>query len=239
MVFRQKMCLPAVTAVLAATAAVPTLAATGLYVGATAGGSLFHQNNKSDLDAAIVEGFNSLHYSTQIASSSLDRTSHAFGALVGYRLMPGFSIEAGYTDLGNLTYKSSGTLALTINPGISATETANVKTGAKGPTLAALGILPITTDLEIYGRAGLFFSKVTVDPYTTSIHVGPGVNAQAIGSASANSVDPLFSAGAGWHVVDHVTLRAEYTRFVNVGDKDKIGEMNIDVFNVGVTYSFN
>jgi len=39
-------------------------------------------------------------------------------------------------------------------------------------------------------------------------------------------------------VVDHVTLRAEYTRFVNVGDKDKTGEMNVDLFNVGVTYSF-
>lgn len=238
MLFRQKMCLPALTAVLAATAAVPAHAASGFYVGATAGESLFHQN-KSEFDAAIIEGFNTLDFSTQIASSSLDKTSFAFGAVVGYRLMPEFSIEAGYTDLGKLTYKSSGTLARIQNPLFSDTESANVKTSAKGPTLAALGILPISTNLEIYGRAGLFFSKVTVDAYTTLIHLGPGINAQAIDSASANSVDPLVSAGAGWRVVDHVTLRAEYTHFVNVGNKDKTGEMNIDFFNVGLTYSFN
>jgi hypothetical protein len=39
-------------------------------------------------------------------------------------------------------------------------------------------------------------------------------------------------------VADRVALRAEYTRFVNVGDKDKTGEINIDLFNLGVTYSF-
>jgi len=236
-VFRQKMCLPALTAVLAATAAVPALAAPGFYVGATAGESLFHQS-KGDFDAAIIEGFNNLHIPTQIASSSLDKTHFAFGALVGYRVTPKFSIEAGYTDLGKLTYKSSGQLTLIQNPLFTSTETANVKSSAKGPTLAALGILPISTDWEIYGRAGLFFSKVTVDASTTLIHLGPGVNAQAIDSASANSVDPLISAGAAWHVVDHVTLRAEYTRFVNVGDKDKTGEINVDLFNLGVTYSF-
>jgi opacity protein-like surface antigen len=44
--------------------------------------------------------------------------------------------------------------------------------------------------------------------------------------------------GAAWHLPGSVTLRAEYTRFIDVGDKDKTGEINIDLFNVGVTYSF-
>src|SRR5262249_50108034 len=104
MVFRQKMCRPALITVLAATTTMPALAATGFYVGATAGESLFHRNT-GDFDAAIIEGFNNLGYSTQIASSSLDKTHFAFGALVGYRVTPEFSIEAGYTDLGKLTYQ--------------------------------------------------------------------------------------------------------------------------------------
>jgi opacity protein-like surface antigen len=57
-------------------------------------------------------------------------------------------------------------------------------------------------------------------------------------SESANSVDPLIGIGAAWHVGSRATVRAEYTRFANVGDKDKTGETNIDLFNLGVTYSF-
>jgi hypothetical protein len=49
------------------------------------------------------------------------------------------------------------------------------------------------------------------------------------------SVDPLVGVGAAWHLPARVTLRAEYTRFINVGDKDKTGQISIDLFNVGVT----
>jgi opacity protein-like surface antigen len=56
-------------------------------------------------------------------------------------------------------------------------------------------------------------------------------------SVSANSVDPLVGIGAAWHVFNRAALRAEYTRFINVGDKNKTGQINIDLFNVGVTYS--
>jgi hypothetical protein len=53
-----------------------------------------------------------------------------------------------------------------------------------------------------------------------------------------NSIDPLLGVGVAWHLPAHVTLRGEYTRFINVGDRGKTGEINIDLFNVGVTYSF-
>jgi opacity protein-like surface antigen len=55
---------------------------------------------------------------------------------------------------------------------------------------------------------------------------------------TGQSVDPMVGVGAAWHLPGSVTLRAEYTRFIDVGDKDKTGEINIDLFNVGVTYSF-
>jgi opacity protein-like surface antigen len=57
-------------------------------------------------------------------------------------------------------------------------------------------------------------------------------------SQSANSVDPLIGIGTAWHLGNNVSLRAEYTRFSNVGDKDKTGETNIDLFSLGVTYLF-
>lgn len=228
MVFRRSMPLAGLTVVCLAAAAAPALADTGFYVGAMAGESLFHED-QADTDAAVVNAFNVSGFTVVGASSSLDKNDFAFGGLLGYRFVPYFSLEAAYVDLGKLNYKSTGTV---MNGFTTYPATANLSAKAKGPTLAALGILPLSPALEVYGRAGLFFSKVTL---TADITVS---NSSGQDSVSGNSVDPLLGVGLGWHVANRVTLRAEYTRFVNVGDKNKTGQTNIDLFNLGLTYSF-
>jgi opacity protein-like surface antigen len=229
MMLGRRMQLSGLTVVLLAAAAAPTLADTGFYVGAMAGESLFHED-RSDADAAVIDAFNVNGFAVLNASSTLDKTDVAFGGLVGYQFTPSLAAEAAYIDLGKLSYKSSGTV--TNNGFTTFPATANLTAKAKGPTLSALGILPLSPAWEVYGRAGLFFSKVTLTADISVSDVG------GHDSVSANSVDPLIGVGAAWHVADRVTLRAEYTRFVNVGDKDKTGEINIDLFNLGVTYSF-
>jgi hypothetical protein len=112
--------------VVVAIAAAPALADTGFYVGATAGQSHFHAS-ETDFEVAVA--------------TSLDKTQHfAFGGLIGYRLAPAFSIEAAYMDLGQLRVTSSATVGPT--PVHYWTSDFTVK--AKGPTLAALGILPLS-----------------------------------------------------------------------------------------------
>jgi opacity protein-like surface antigen len=86
-------------------------------------------------------------------------------------------------------------------------------------------------------RAGIFFSKVTLDA-TASLSVNAGSSGAGTDSQSANSVDPLAGVGLAWKPNQQLKIRAEYTRFSNVGDEDKTGEINIDTFNVGVTYAF-
>jgi opacity protein-like surface antigen len=252
MSFQARMCLPALTAVVVAAASAPTVADTGFYVGATAGGSIFRRN-KSDLDAAVVDAWNAVGAngpspfasSTVINSSSLKKSDVAFGALLGYRLTPAFSIEAAYIDLGQLKYNSNDTVMQPFGNGIYPfAASAFITTKAHGPTLTALGILPLSPAWEIYGRAGLFFSSVTLQAgvgldLPLLQLAGFGTKAGSFESVSANSVDPVVGVGAAWHVADHVALRAEYTRFINVGDKDKTGEINIDLLNVGLTYSFH
>jgi len=44
--------------------------------------------------------------------------------------------------------------------------------------------------------------------------------------------------GLAWNPTKHVKLRAEYIRYGKVGDQDTTGEINIDTFNAGLTYSF-
>jgi OmpA-OmpF porin, OOP family len=232
MVFRKRMLLAELTVVLSAAAAAPALAQTGFYVGATAGQSLFHQD-RSEADAAIVDAFDGNGLTVVNGSSSIDKTDRAFGGLVGYRFIPTLAVEAGYMDLGKLNYKFSGSVAGTVPRGFSThPATANLTAKAKGPTLAALGILPLSPVWDVYGRFGLIFSKVTLTADLT-VQGLAGSDSQ-----SANSVDPMIGIGTAWHVGNNVSLHAEYTRFSNVGDKDTTGETNIDLFSVGVTYLF-
>lgn len=227
------MSLVGLTIAVAAAAGAPALAAdTGLYVGATAGQSLYHQD-RDEADTAVVDAFNGSRLTVVSGSSSIDKTDLAFGGVVGYRFIPGFAVEAGYLDLGKLDYKFSGSVSGSFPKGTNPYgASANFTAKAKGPTLAALGILPLSPAWDVYGRFGLFFSKTTL---TVDLVVS-GLPGSA--SDSANSVDPLVGIGTAWHVGTHVALRAEYTRFANVGDKDKTGETNVDLINLGVTYSF-
>jgi OmpA-OmpF porin, OOP family len=234
MVLRKRMPLAGLTLVLSAATAAPALAQTGFYVGATAGESLYHES-RSEADATVFDAFDSSGLTVVSGSSHIDKSDLAFGGLVGYRFIPGFAVEAGYLDLGKLEYKFSGTVSGFVPRGPSLflhPATANLTAKAKGPTLAALGILPLSPSWDVYGRLGLIFSKVTLTADIT-VETLPGSD-----SESANSVDTFVGIGTAWHVGNNVALRAEYTRLPNVGDKDKTGETNIDLFSLTLTYSF-
>jgi OOP family OmpA-OmpF porin len=233
-VFRRRMALSGLTVAVLAGAATPAFSAdSGLYVGATAGESIFHQD-RSEADAAILDAFSANGITVINASSTIDKSDVAFGGLIGYRFVPNFALEAGYIDLGKLNYKFSGRVPASTTVLANATLTAK----AKGPTLAALGSLPLSTSWDVYARLGIFFSKVTLTADTSITLASTNQTVGGSDSESANSVDPLVGVGIGWHAANHLSLRAEYTRFANVGDKDKTGETNIDLFSLGVTYSF-
>lgn len=74
-------------------------------------------------------------------------------------------------------------------------------------------------------------SAVRTEPYfigrrSTHLSLGFGFGGSS-DTVTGYSVDPLVGVGAAWHLPGHVTLRAQYTRFIDVGEKDKTGEINI------------
>jgi opacity protein-like surface antigen len=234
MLRRKGICLPALVAVMATAAATPVLAENGLYVGATAGSSLFHED-KSDFDTAMLEAFSQNGLFVVSGASTLKKSSFAFGGIIGYQFIPQMAIEASYTDLGKIRYHANDAV---VGGGIDQLgASADLDGKAKGPTLSVIGALPLTPQWEVYVRAGIFFSKVTLDA-RISLAQNAGPTGAGTDSQSANSVDPLAGVGLGWKPYKQLKIRAEYTRYSNVGDKNKTGEINIDTFNVGVTYAF-
>src|ERR1700739_921214 len=110
MLRRKGICLPALVAVMATAAATPVLAGNGLYIGATAGSSLFHED-KSDFDNAIQDAFNQNGLFVTSGTSTLKKSSFAFGGIIGYQFIPQLALEASYTDLGKIRYHSTDVLS--------------------------------------------------------------------------------------------------------------------------------
>jgi OmpA-OmpF porin, OOP family len=230
MLLRKGVYFPALAAAMATSAATPALAGDGLYVGASVGSSLFHAD-KSDYDSAVQDAFDETGIAVISGTSTLNKSSVNYSGVIGYQFMRELALEASYTDLGKLRYHANDVLASRVN------ASTNLDAKAKGPTVAVIGALPLSQEWEIYARLGVIFSKVTLEAQAT-VSTNAGSNAGAPISQSANSVDALAGLGLAWNPTKHVKLRAEYIRYGNVGDKDSTGEVNIDTFNAGLTYSF-
>jgi len=230
MLRRQGVCFVTLAVVIGTSATTPALAGDGLYIGATVGSSIF-QADKSDFDNAVLDAFHETGLAVISGSSTLDKASVNFSGVIGYQFMRELAVEASYTDLGKLRYHASDVLANRIN------ASAELDAKAKGPTLAVIGALPLSQEWEIYARLGIIFSKVTLEAQAT-VSSSAGTATGAPSSESSNSVDALAGVGLAWNPTKHVKLRAEYIRYGNVGDKDTTGEINIDTFNAGLTYSF-
>lgn len=171
--------------------------------------------DKAEVDNALINaGVTGL-------SSSVDDTDTAYKLQFGYQFTPYFAVEAGYADLGKMTYSAAFT-----------SGSANASAKATGITVAALGILPIGNDFSLFAKLGTIDAKVETDVSAT----GPG------GSASANRSStrwrPNYGLGAAYSVNKSIGIRAEYERFDNLGDSNTTGSGDVDLFSVGVAFKF-
>jgi OmpA-OmpF porin, OOP family len=105
--------------------------------------------DQDELDAGVVglleeEGANVLS-----GSSELEDSDTAWSRFGGYRLSPYFAVEAGYQDLGTITYGSSGTIAI---PGVPGTFPAsvNIDFESSGLTLAGVGSGPLGESVDLH-----------------------------------------------------------------------------------------
>lgn len=200
----------------------------GFYVGGLVGATSFDVD-EADF-AGIEDVFGGTGLAVTITDSSLDDSDTAFGAVVGYRFLPWLAAEARYVDLGEATYRARGT--------VSAVESAAVpfdlrlKAKVKGPALSVLGILPFADRWEAYARGEVLFADTE---FEASVNVDGDA---ASASDSANSTDFGVGVGIGANLGEHWTVRAEYERFLDVGDEEETGEADVDLASLQVLYRF-
>lgn len=194
----------------------------GFYFGAFGGQSSYDVGNADDVDEAIEETVFELGGLAAITESSLDEEDTSFGVVVGYRFNDFFGLEAGYVDLGAAEYSAEGVLDI---GGTAFGFDASTSFESSGPTVAAVGMLPVSESFDLYGKLGIFFAdtEISVDVEGES------------DSVSSTSEDTFVGAGLAWRVGENWSLHFEFTRYMDVGDEDETGEGDIDQLALGFT----
>lgn len=152
--------------------------------------------------------------------TSCDDTSSAYGAFSGYQFNKYLGAELGYTDLGE--NKSSGPVDAV---------TAKVKV----LELLGVGTIPITPQIEVYGKVGAFFWDLDASCAGTCSGFGPGAGSP--GSQSDSGTDLTYGLGVKLNFTKNVGVRVQYQRYKDIDSSTTSGgKSDIDVLSVGIVF---
>lgn len=235
----------------------------GFYFGVWGGTGSVDTASKADFDAAIIDGLPTeldrsayiddrntpdvltddiLHEFALagIGNSKLDDSVSVWGLQVGYRWGKYFATEIGYAHLGEASYRLPVLVTETLTPvtgpvltGDFAAERATQFTSA-GPTISALGMLPIGQHIDLHLRAGIYLADTRVTNRTRDVEFNTGnINH---GRVDASQTEIFGGIGGAWNINENFVLRLEYQKYLDVGDDEKTGESDIDVVNLAVLF---
>ena len=169
-------------------------------------------------DSRINASLLSSGFSTATTSWDQKDTSDKF--LLGYKFNPYFSLEGGYFDLGQFTYRSTTVPAGTLDGKIDIT----------GWNLDAVGMLPVADKLSAFARVGLQYAEAK-DSF-----IGTGAVAVTNPNPSKRDTNIKYGVGLQYDINDSVGLRGEWERYrIN----DGIGNHgDVDTYTVGLVVMF-
>lgn len=208
----------------------------GLYVGGHFGqASKDAPRDFYELFNADIQNF--AFFTPTEQTTSFDDSDTAFGLVVGYRLAENFAIEGGYQNFGEVTHRSraSGNF-----PQEAGTANVAIHTETTGFTLAAVGVLPLTRDWELYGRAGALFAdnKIRIVVTAEGERFIPPLGNRFSASDSAGTIGAYAGLGIARRFFDIYHLRLEYQRAFDAGDDDSGGKGDLDAALLGLIVTF-
>ncbi|MEO6744454.1 MAG: OmpA family protein [Caldimonas sp.] len=185
----------------------------GLYGGINAGPSRAKIDDPRITANLVSNGF---------TVNGLSDDNRSFGGKVfgGYQFNRYFALEGGAFSLGKFSYQATTTPAGTLNG----------EAKVRGLNLDLVGMLPLTSELSIFGRGGLTYAQAKDTFRGTGMVV---VNNQNPSERAAN-----WKAGIGlqYAFTPALSVRAELERYrINdaVGNKG-----DIDMGSIGLVYRF-
>ena len=203
-----RMAVLALAAALASPALLAKEPQTGFYVGAGLGQSLWSADYAAQVDAAYAgSGF------TVDAANITDDKDTAWKAYAGWRFNAYGAVEVGWLDFGRA--RSHYELGV---PGVG-TAVRDGRYRLAGVEVSALAIAPVSDRATLFAKAGALFSELEYDE--------SGVNQFGeAGSFSRTNRRTLFLWGLGgtYEIVDSLSLRLEWQRAQDAGERFALNE---------------
>ena len=187
------------------------------YAGASGGAS------RASLDRADrSEQLADLGFLNSVTTS--DERDTMFRVHGGYRLHRYLAVEVGYTDLGKFRLSSTVLPAGSLETSIR----------SDGPDISAVGLLPLNEGLQLFARVGGFNAR-TKASYASggSVRLIDGGQEQTHRSTKA-----VYGVGVMYELTRNLGLRAEWTRYGNLGGALTGGEHDADAVSAGVQWRF-
>lgn len=198
-----------------------TFAQEGWYSGIFGGVSMVDMGSASGLQRSFFGN-------APVDSSSLDDSDSAYGVHVGYRWNSYVATEVGYVNLGEGLFEAElSDPTLVTEPAVF-----SARFRTTGLTASMLGIFPVAGRFDIHGRAGVYYAD---SRYRQRLDLTAS-DTFLSGESKANSFDAFAGIGAAWNFNENYSLRVEYQKFLNVGDKDDTGEVDVDLLTLGVLF---
>ena len=173
-------------------------------------------------------------YTPTSGAPSFDDSDQSYSLMAGYRLNRYLAFEGGYARLGELSYRSYTSGEFRNDSG---EVNISMDSETSGFSIAAVGVLPLSYNWEIYGRAGMLFAT---NEFSLSIRARGDVFAQVSGaeSFSKSSEETYAGVGVSFRFFDIYDVRLEYQRYFDAGLELTINEGDLDVASLGLTVTF-
>lgn len=193
-----KIGLTASIAVAAAIASPLTLAQDqGWYVGVSIG--------QSEADESIASDM------ALITSGSVDAKDTGWKLYGGFMFTRNFGVELAYVDLGKAKY-SGDFFGLPVTGGtIEAT----------GFNMAAIGAIPLSPALSLFGKLGIFSWEAEANDRTAGLPF----------TQTLDGNDLFFGFGASYSFTRNLSVRGEWERF-------QLDDTDVDLLSIGLAYRF-
>jgi hypothetical protein len=143
---------------------------------------------------------------------------------IGYKLIPSFAVELGYLQLPTTEVSK-------YIPGHFVT----LSNQQHAIDVVAKGILPITSNVNIYGKLGAAYLTTQIQGTTTVDNIPFTVDLNSQLGIEKRQWAPEVAIGMGYDITPNVSVDTSLTHIQTIGN-NRPG--NIDFLAVGVAYTF-
>lgn len=216
---------------------------TGFYAGANLGQSRISMPNYTD---TVIREFGAdpatVDRSLLTFRANEDKSHVNYKFYGGYRYNDNLAVEMGFVHLGKFKTDFSADYDDVNGPA----GRGSARSSSYGVFVDALGIVPASESVDLFGRAGLAVARTKVrasgyscEDSALATCTSAGADDRFGSSASKTRVLPKVGLGADVGLTDTVSLRFEYERYFNVGGSRSIMfKEDINSFSIGLTSRF-